>query len=522
MKNLLFILLSLLFLSSSCDTSTAKIETKLGITDSTAQSLLKIPYSVDFSVLKSHEKEIVKGIEYFKLTNNDFGYALCSRFYGVILNTKGDYIKAQSYYLQAYDVFDKLDKKKEKARVCIDIGWNYSEIGSKNLVHKYYTKALEIGKQLGDSLIQGTVLMNYGIVYRKTNADSALFYYQQALKIMPETSAGNIRAKLKYNIANQYFDKKEFNKSKSVYEDLLNEGLKSKNMEVVSVGYNALAAIYLSERKIDKSLDYYNKAIRIADSIKHVSLLMKYKRELIKEYEFIGDFKNAFIESKKLKIMSDSLLNKEKEVAVLELDIKYQSEKKEVENLQLKKDSNIKLIAIGFLAVVTLILFFLFRSRSILAREKSIAYDVLMAKYKIEKLEKEKQSSIIADLGKMSSSTLSVEKSLMDRLIEYFTIEKPYLNPKLKVEDVAKYLQVNQKELAAAIKQHDNSNFNVFINKLRVEEARRKFEDPAFEMYKMEVISEQSGFGTIQSFYNAFELYTGIKPAYYRMQMKST
>ena len=518
MKYIISLFFCTIILAISCNTSNSNIEAKTGIADSLAQSLLKIPLSSDFSVLKSHEKEILKAIDYFKETKNEFAQAYCSRFYGVILSNNGDYKKAQSYYLIAFDIFEKLDKKEELGKLCNNIARNYVQIGSMDLAFKYYYKSLDISKQIKDSVTQATVLQNIGLSYRKTKPDSSLYYYETALKLMPENSTDNIRAKIKYNIANYYFDKKDFAKAKVVYQDLLNDGLKNNKLEAVSVGYNALAAIYLAEKNINLSLSCYKKAIYIADSIKHTTLLLKYKAELIKEYEFIGDFKNAFLETKSLKQLSDSLLNKEKEVAVHELDIKYQTEKKEAENIQLKKESNYKVFAITILIGIAVILYYLLRQRSVLVKEKSIAYDVLMEKYKLEKLEREKQSSIIADFENLQANV--VEKTLIERLIEYYNQEKPYLNPKLKVEDVAKYLGVDQKEIAAAIKSHDNSNFNVFTNKLRVEEARRKFEDPAFDSFKMEVISEQSGFGTIQSFYNSFESYTGVKPAYYRTHMR--
>jgi len=519
MRNLIIILFCTAFFAISCTNSDSKLEAKTGITDSAAQSLLKIPLSTDFSFLKSHEKEILKAIEYFKETKNEFGQAYCLRFYGIISSVKGDYKNAQTYYLKAYDILEKLDKKEELGKLCNNIARNYAEVGSMDLAFKYYYKSLSFSQQIKDSVTQATVMQNIGLSYRKTKPDSSLYFYQYALKLMPAKSTDNIRTKIKFNMANYYFDKKDFTKSKIVYQEILTDGLKNKKLEAVSVGYNALAAIASVEKNVDLSLFYSRQAIHIADSIKHTILLMKFRNELIKEYEFIGDYKNAFLETKILKKLNDSLLNKEKEVAVHELDIKYQSEKKEAENIQLKKEANYKLLAIICLTIIAFIFFFLFKSRSILAKEKSVAYDVLMEKYKAEKEERKMQSTIIADFEKTRSNI--VEKSLIEKLIEYYNNEKPFLNSKLKVDDVAKQLGVNQKEIATAIKQFDNSNFNAFTNKLRVEEARRKFENPDFDNYKMEVISEQSGFGTIQSFYNAFELYTGVKPAYYRAKMRA-
>ena len=40
--------------------------------------------------------------------------------------------------------------------------------------------------------------------------------------------------------------------------------------------------------------------------------------------------------------------------------------------------------------------------------------------------------------------------------------------------------------------------------------------DAAYRNYKIEAIAAESGFGTRQSFYNAFEQQIGMKPSYYR------
>ena len=61
-------------------------------------------------------------------------------------------------------------------------------------------------------------------------------------------------------------------------------------------------------------------------------------------------------------------------------------------------------------------------------------------------------------------------------------------------------------------------DFSELVNKLRVDEAKEMLANPLCTM-TIEDISISSGFANRQSFYSAFERYTGVKPKEYRKNM---
>ena len=105
---------------------------------------------------------------------------------------------------------------------------------------------------------------------------------------------------------------------------------------------------------------------------------------------------------------------------------------------------------------------------------------------------------------------------LYNQLIAYYEKEKPYLNAKLKAAEIAKELQVSQRTITAILKANGYNGFNNLNNKYRVAEVKRQFEDPSCSVLKMEVIASKAGFGNKQSFYTAFEEFTGLNPGFYR------
>ncbi|MFN5364470.1 MAG: helix-turn-helix domain-containing protein, partial [Bacteroidota bacterium] len=90
----------------------------------------------------------------------------------------------------------------------------------------------------------------------------------------------------------------------------------------------------------------------------------------------------------------------------------------------------------------------------------------------------------------------------------------------IRVSDVQKNLDVSAQELSAALRKNGFENFNAFLNQTRVREVQRRFENPEFDHYSVEAIAKDAGFGSRTSFYRAFETVTGVRPAYYRSQIR--
>ena len=151
--------------------------------------------------------------------------------------------------------------------------------------------------------------------------------------------------------------------------------------------------------------------------------------------------------------------------------------------------------------------------------KKQIAHDLLAQQHQaeidaelLENAEKEDYNSNAFDLP----TAENIE--LYSKLLTYYQNEKPYLNANLKAIDVARALNTSPRTLTAILKANGFNGFNNFNNKYRVDEVIRQFNDPNFSSIKMEAISSNAGFGNRQTFYNAFEEFTGLNPGFYRSE----
>ena len=91
--------------------------------------------------------------------------------------------------------------------------------------------------------------------------------------------------------------------------------------------------------------------------------------------------------------------------------------------------------------------------------------------------------------------------------------QKPYLEPALKLQDIANNLELQPHHISQAINEVEEKNFSDFINEYRVSTAIGLLTSTD---HKMIHIAFDSGFSNKASFNNAFKKATGMSPSQYK------
>ena len=88
---------------------------------------------------------------------------------------------------------------------------------------------------------------------------------------------------------------------------------------------------------------------------------------------------------------------------------------------------------------------------------------------------------------------------------------------------MVKILGTNQKYLYQAISENSDSNFRSFVNRYRIDEAKRIIEQKIHgkEVFNLSEIYIPSGFNSSGSFYRAFKSVTGLTPKDYAAEIRS-
>jgi PAS domain S-box-containing protein len=119
--------------------------------------------------------------------------------------------------------------------------------------------------------------------------------------------------------------------------------------------------------------------------------------------------------------------------------------------------------------------------------------------------------------NKYRSSSLKGPDSaaLYNRLREAMQKERLYLDPKLSLKKLAVHLDTNTKYLSQVVNLHFGDNLQMFINRYRIEEAKRKLLREDWSNLTLFGVAMQCGFKNKSTFYKVFKQLTGLTPMEY-------
>lgn len=127
------------------------------------------------------------------------------------------------------------------------------------------------------------------------------------------------------------------------------------------------------------------------------------------------------------------------------------------------------------------------------------------------------ESSIAATEEKYKTNRLTEEecKELHKKLVAYVEKEKPYINPDLKMGDLASALDTSSHSLSYLLNQYLNQSYYDFINEYRVTQFKKMVVDSQYSRYTLTALAELCGFSSRASFFRSFKKSTGVTPNEY-------
>lgn len=105
-------------------------------------------------------------------------------------------------------------------------------------------------------------------------------------------------------------------------------------------------------------------------------------------------------------------------------------------------------------------------------------------------------------------------KSTMERVVQYICSN---YNRELRLEQLATIFGYNSAYLGKVFHQYTGENFNNYLDRIRITEAKRLL---ALDEYKVYEVAEMVGYTNINYFHNKFKKYVGVSPLSYKRQSK--
>ncbi len=100
-------------------------------------------------------------------------------------------------------------------------------------------------------------------------------------------------------------------------------------------------------------------------------------------------------------------------------------------------------------------------------------------------------------------------------------VEKLFLKHNLNIDQFSKRIDLPVKDVSAVINKHYDTNFFEFMNKYRVEEAKRLLGDPQYANVTILDILLQAGFNSKSAFHRFFNRLVGVSPTEFRKLIQS-
>ncbi|MEO9484403.1 MAG: tetratricopeptide repeat protein [Ekhidna sp.] len=329
-----------------CDTAFTFAGNDLQITQQIAELALEKARQLDSDLAKARAYHVI-GISYYE---------------------RGVYERALESYIDALKYYEKIGNRRGQALIKINIGIIYGLISQPERAKNYLLESIKILETLNDSLNLGKSYSNVAVNYSHIGLrDSAIFYYNKALVIRQAQNDSIGIASTFNNIANIYVGD-TFNidvktsEAQFAYKNFV-EALKFINEGdrdiLLSKIYTGLGRTLSELGRTNEALAYLNKGLDLGIRINSKTCQQLCYRNLKWFYQRQGDYKAALDYFIKESNMDKELRSAEVAKQIDQLNIKYETERKEKEIVELEQlriiDQGVRNLLIMAIVSVTLL-----------------------------------------------------------------------------------------------------------------------------------------------------------------------
>jgi AraC-like DNA-binding protein len=473
-------------------------------------------YTLYLNLVKIHQikheydigaKYAFKSLTLAEYNNNLDKIAESRKAVGDINLYQNNYDIALNNFVENLKYYEKTGDTLGISNAMNGIGLTYYYIGENELSITYSEKSLALRKMTGNKLGLAQTYNNLSLpYYRSKNWEQCLIYFNKSLDLYIELNVLEYIPTVLINIGDVKFEQGNFDEA-IVYFEKAFDYQKKNDIQVAQLNYNNnLYESFLKKREYQKALKHYELYNIYKDSI-----------AIQKQKQFISEL-NIQYESEK----------KEDQLELSSQEIKLLEASQEVKNLKINNQKKrLSILTIVFIIVMILLLIVYMQMKS-----KNKAYKILVEKnleiansernhksiiYKQKDSQKIIETDLIEKTKKYAESQLtSLQKQqLLEAIFQYIEEDKPYLDKGFTINILSKKLNSSRSYVSQVINEELKCNFSQFINKYRIKDARLMLSNPGNNNLTIEFISFSVGFGSKSSFNNAFKNYTGITPSFY-------
>jgi signal transduction histidine kinase len=338
-----------------------------------------------------------KGLALSEKVKNKSKSSIFNEYVGYAYKDKKKLDSAFIYFEKTLKLAVDTKDLEQQVSAYLDIGAYYGDQEMWDLALEQFLKALPLSESLEDKAKYMSILGNIGSMHRMLdNPDKAIYYFERMKGMAEKTNSTPHKRKACYELGILYKDKTEYAKALEHLQSALEISRETNNKMYETICLQNLAQLYSHDeiKDFDKAVQYAKESLLLSKEIANplymttswTALSTIYSRQgnytesiiaahkamecdstnmkaklslynnLTESYIGVGNKDSAIIFFHKYCELKDKYITKELQESVSDMEIKYETEKKEMRIASLEKERQlyVRLGIAGFLLMIAL------------------------------------------------------------------------------------------------------------------------------------------------------------------------
>jgi tetratricopeptide (TPR) repeat protein len=272
---------------------------------------------------------------------------------GLIHEALSNYSKASEYYYKALNIYDETNHQMGLANIYNNLGVLNDAMGIHEESYKNYKIALSLYDKNNNSEGKANVYNNLATYFAsRDKINQAIDYINMSIQILAAANRKNAAATAYYNASILYSRLEKCDTAKLYLDSALINYEYTNNIHGIANVYNEEAKLCHQNKNYKNAIDLLFRSLELRKKVGSLSSEAQTIKQISDFYSESGNHEKALYYYKEYQTLQDSIFDLNTRQVISELNIKYETEKKDTEINLLKKESAIKRVQNNLLIII--------------------------------------------------------------------------------------------------------------------------------------------------------------------------
>lgn len=256
---------------------------------------------------------------------------------------RGDYSKGFDFALQALHINDSIMNLPQLAISYRNVGAIYNSQAKYRESMDYFLKEMNIHQQLNNQLGIGRSLNNISFsAHRGKFRDSALIYAHKALEHNSKLGDKYLMAFCLRTLGDIYMEDGAVDKAINYFSAAAAAARSAKSNFIIETALYRLGKAYQKKKQWKTSITFFEEAVKVAEELGAKGEQSTIYKLLSESYSALGDYKSAYRAQSAHVTLNDTLFEERSRARFAQMQVTFETEKKQAEINLLKKEDEIQ------------------------------------------------------------------------------------------------------------------------------------------------------------------------------------